>query len=151
MSIITPSLPSGFVIFCDDIRREDNGKLIYIGVYGADMLIPGPFPALLPTFCALTTYREAPGETEPPVTLKLFIPGLEEAAATAHVPVEQMRNVRLPPATEQSSPSLNSLIQLKISPLILYQEGLIRVRAYRGDDEIRLGSLLVKLLQPPEI
>jgi hypothetical protein len=147
MSIITPSLPSGFVIFCDDFRREDNGKLIYIGVYGADMIIPGPLPVLLPTFCAITSYREAPGESAESVTLKMFVPGVEEAAIVAEVPVEQMRNVPLPPAMEKSSPSFNAIIPIKISPLIIHQEGLIRVRAYRGDDEIRLGSLPIKLAQ----
>lgn len=32
------------VILCDDIRREDNGKLILIGVYTGD-IVPVEFPA----------------------------------------------------------------------------------------------------------
>ena len=35
------------VIFCDDIRREDNGKLILIGVY-SESLIPGRLPTSIP-------------------------------------------------------------------------------------------------------
>lgn len=32
------------VVFCDDIRREDNGKHLLIGVYSGD-LIPGQIPS----------------------------------------------------------------------------------------------------------
>lgn len=35
------------VVFCDDIRREDNGKAILIGVYTGD-LIPSVLPVSLP-------------------------------------------------------------------------------------------------------
>lgn len=34
------------VVFCDDIRREINGKDILIGVYGSDMVIPS-FPSFV--------------------------------------------------------------------------------------------------------
>jgi hypothetical protein len=34
----------GFV--CDDVRREDNGKLIFIGAYGSDIVVP-ELPAVL--------------------------------------------------------------------------------------------------------
>ena len=38
---------------------------------------------------------------------------------------------------------------LIFSPLVINAEGAIRVRAYRGDDEIRIGALRVLLVQPP--
>lgn len=34
------------VIVCDDIRREDNGKALLIGVYAGDILVPR-FPAAM--------------------------------------------------------------------------------------------------------
>jgi hypothetical protein len=34
-----------FGLLCDDVRREDNGKLLLIGVYGGDIQF-GSFPAL---------------------------------------------------------------------------------------------------------
>lgn len=40
-----------YAIICDDVRREDNGKFILIGVYGSSILLPH-FPASL-TLCAL--------------------------------------------------------------------------------------------------
>ena len=44
-----PSEPIGefqSIILCDDIRREDNGKLLLVGVYSGD-IIPSSFPAFL--------------------------------------------------------------------------------------------------------
>jgi len=35
-----------FGIVCDDVRREDNGKLILIGIYGSNILVSS-FPAML--------------------------------------------------------------------------------------------------------
>lgn len=35
-----------YTILCDDVRREDNGKLIMIGVYGSSLLLAS-FPATL--------------------------------------------------------------------------------------------------------
>lgn len=46
-------LPHGFTVFCDDVRTEDNGKQILIGVYGNDMVV-GQFPHSQP-LCGLTT------------------------------------------------------------------------------------------------
>lgn len=49
------------LIFCDDIRREINGKDILIGVYGAD-LIPSSIPADFPLAIWLKFTELAPGE-----------------------------------------------------------------------------------------
>jgi len=48
-----------YIIMCDDFRREDNGKLLLVGMYITDMTVPSlPFP--LPTlvfFCVLESDR----------------------------------------------------------------------------------------------
>ena len=44
-------------VFCDEIRREDNGKPILIGVY-TDDLVPGTLPALFP----LSVWKKAEGK-----------------------------------------------------------------------------------------
>lgn len=38
----------GYTIFCDDIRVEAAGKLIYIGAYGGEMILNGTLPFVLP-------------------------------------------------------------------------------------------------------
>jgi hypothetical protein len=45
---------------------------------------------------------------------------------------------------------LTSTFHLIASPLVLESEGLIKVRAYRGDTEIRLGTLKVVTMPRPE-
>ena len=37
-----------YVLMCDDFRREDNGKIIIIGMYFGEMTVPS-LPFLLPT------------------------------------------------------------------------------------------------------
>lgn len=38
------------VIICDDVRKENNGKEILIGVYNEAVVVP-TIPFVLPTFC----------------------------------------------------------------------------------------------------
>jgi hypothetical protein len=41
-------ITSKYAIVCDEVRREDNGKLIFLGVY-IDKMIVSQFPITLPT------------------------------------------------------------------------------------------------------
>lgn len=47
-----------YAILCDDVRREDNGKNIFIGVYANDIVFPS-FPAV--TTLRLVTRLLLPG------------------------------------------------------------------------------------------
>ena len=50
-----------FTIICDDIRREDNGKLVIIGMYAPDIIIP-QIPFVLPSLAVLVCLRcDRPG------------------------------------------------------------------------------------------
>jgi hypothetical protein len=149
MSVFSPATPYGYTIFCDDIRQEANGKWIYIGVYSAEMIIFGVPPMLLPTFVAATTYRERPGESDVPVKIKMFVPGSDCAAVELDVPVAVMRSAQFSTETEGEDRIFSAIVPIRLSPLLLRQGGLIKIRAYRGDDEIRLGALLVRFQAPP--
>jgi hypothetical protein len=48
-----------FIIMCDDVRREDNGKIIILGMYFTEMNVPQlPFPLpSLTFFCVLESDR----------------------------------------------------------------------------------------------
>lgn len=45
-----PKITSKYTIICDDVRREDNGKLLFVGVY-LDKMLVSQFPIELPTLC----------------------------------------------------------------------------------------------------
>jgi hypothetical protein len=150
MTVIPPTTPYGYTIFCDDLRQETNGKFIYIGVYTSDIIIFGNPPILLPTFVAAITYRERPGESDVPVKIKMFLPGVDDAAAELDLSVAAMRSAQFSSETKGEDRMHSAFVSIRTSPLLLRQGGLIKIRAYRGEDEIRLGALEVKFQAPPE-
>ena len=50
------------VILCDEIRREDNGKFVFIGVYTGHVLVPR-LPFDLPTLTFFTKWSAKAGES----------------------------------------------------------------------------------------
>jgi hypothetical protein len=81
---------------------------------------------------------------------KLFVPGSDEAIAAVDVPIGEMTQSAAPIVGEDTSATISTLIPIRLSPFVVEQEGLIKVRAYRGSEEIRLGALRVSV-RPPEI
>ena len=49
--------------FCDDVRQENNGKLLFIGAYMQDVVI-SRFPASLNLYVVLCLRVATPGVTE---------------------------------------------------------------------------------------
>jgi hypothetical protein len=77
-----------YTIICDDVRREDNGKLIILGMYMGTITVPS-FPAVLPTLTILSLVEsDRPGQW----SFRLAIQNLErgnavmEARGFANVP-----------------------------------------------------------------
>lgn len=62
-------------VFCDDIRREDNGKALLVGVY-MDDLVPIALPAQFP----LSIWIQATGfdTGKHPFAIKIAFPGVEK-------------------------------------------------------------------------
>jgi hypothetical protein len=149
VTVFVPASPFGFTIFCDDVRQENNGKFFFVGVYTTELIIFGQAPMLLPTFATFINYLERPGESVDPVKLKIFIPGLAEPFWEVDLDVAPMRNTPLSPPMEGEDRAIRMSIPLKFSPFPINGEGLIKVRAYRGNDEIRLGTIAVKFQPPP--
>jgi len=53
------AIKENFIVMCDDFRREDNGKILLIGMYVVDITVPSipfPFPTLT-FFCQLESDR----------------------------------------------------------------------------------------------
>lgn len=59
MNTASPPKKIEYAIVCDDVRREDNGKLIIIGAYSSDIIIPS-----YPTKLRLTILIAVRSETE---------------------------------------------------------------------------------------
>jgi hypothetical protein len=145
MNVIKPSTPYGWSLFCDDIRIEANGKQIYIGVYHGAMFIEPSFPVRLPMFSVLIKYIEKIDESDQDVRFVILVPGQESPAFEALV-----KRSDIPPPTEEilsgkDDPGISFMVAAQFRDFVISEPGSIRVRVYRGDDEIRLGTLEVKL------
>ncbi|HVU31398.1 MAG TPA: hypothetical protein VHE36_13455 [Sphingomicrobium sp.] len=143
MTVINPRLPSGYTIFCDDIRQEYNGKLTFVGAYADTLIINGPLPALLPKFCAMIVYREEPTSLEP-VEIKIFLPGHDYDSPATVFRIDAPQPDLVP---EQTGEFLMRECRFfwEGTGVVIEQEGQVRVRAFRGDEEIKLGAMIVTI------
>lgn len=154
MKIIPPSLPNGYVIFCDDVREEVRSKFTFVGIYGSEMKIFGTAPATVPKLCVAIKFRDDP-ETLPKHVLfritKETISGTEVLLdAPCDVPALP-EGFEFPDAiggdgTRFVEIGLNS----EFNGLSFSEKTTLRVRAIIGEEEYRIGALTVKLAPPSE-
>jgi hypothetical protein len=147
MAIIRPSTPGGGVIFCDDIRQELYGKVTYVGIYaGGELHVHSPFPVLVPKLAIAVTYYERRGESGEPVSITVQLPwdAPDTPAIRMALPAEQLREVPMVPDAAPDDFLMVATIFLSLSPFQIQSEGRIKVRAWRGADEVRLGSLMIR-------
>jgi hypothetical protein len=129
----------GFAQFFDDIRREDNGKLIAIGMYTGDMVLPPGAPpadrlAILITVKWPLTYTpsslnvrvEVPGQ--PPITMA------DAFEAPRSAPLEA-------PPSSFAGATLQTVIQSRFPPLRIGDK--IDVWLLVDEHEIPAGRLQV--------
>jgi hypothetical protein len=140
MSVILPRLPSGHTLFCDDIRFETSGKISLIGVYSADMFVK-ELPCVLPQLWASIYFNQNLGETRA-LTLRLI---LEVKGKDKVLQEVQLANLDSPPPLPTDEFQMAQMnIQLHLQHFQVLEEGRLKVRAYRDDDEIRLGTLDIR-------
>ena len=138
-----------YSIFCDDIRNEDNGKAIFIGVYSGAMIVPS-FPTTLPSFCiALTilTPLERPFEK-----MRIRIMKNDEELLLRDLPVEQMPILNIEGNEEENDDGRVQELRTvaKFNPFEITKETRIRVRVDTEDGEIRGGTLLIRTPDPSD-
>ena len=62
----------------------------------------------------------------------------------ADLPRESFDRVQLP-SDSVEEPFISTVLNAAFTPIVFTHAGRVKVRAYRGDDEIRLGTLRVRL------
>lgn len=137
--------PYGYTIFCDDVRAEVLNKHSYMGIYPGQLVVGSPIPTALPKLCLVIYYFERPGESDEPVHFTIHVPGDDPATPTARleIPTAEFRITPLANDPEADDPLLAFTAILTLAPLEVKQAGRLKIRAQRGDLEIRLGSLLI--------
>jgi hypothetical protein len=78
-----------FAFICDDARREDNGKLIFIGVYGGSIVLSS-FPVSL-VFC-LVMNIESDRPKEMPTAFQVFFDGERRTKGSTTITLQKGEN-----------------------------------------------------------
>ena len=115
-------------VFCDDIRREDSGKMILIGVYAED-LIPGTIPSTFPLSFWIVVNGGKIDKGK--LTISILQPGGNEFKLDG-----QIGEV---PADANTSLVFTGL------PMQISEPGLIKVQlTFDNNKPIEAGSLIVR-------
>jgi hypothetical protein len=121
------------VIICDDIRREDNGKEICIGVY-AGIIITSRFPAVLAKLSVRMEFEDLPAGVHS-VDIEVVDPRGNKVFSVSG-------EIEAPSIAEPGALSLGQ------GPVILPVEGKYTIR-FGFDNHIRpVSRFLVRLPQP---
>jgi hypothetical protein len=153
--LILPTNPSGFSIFCDDVRYELSGKQLLLGVYDNVMMIAATSPTIIPQLCVLTTMRFDDEMLPKRATLKIIFEDesfveQEIASMETELPVEvPQEGVDLLFSDKDGARSPQIKSEARIANLILSSNGRIKVRLHVHDNVYALGSLRV-IFQPQE-
>jgi hypothetical protein len=110
-----------FVVPCDDIRQEGNGKLMAIGIY-SDSFVPSEFPATVAL--SLLVWMRVPSAGQYETTLEVFVePGAKPVAGLKF-------------GFEAEGATARSGAPIPAIPLMLKEPGAIVVRAGKDAKEV---------------
>lgn len=156
MSIIKRQSPAGYVIFCDEIRQEMTGKLIYIGVYpGNDMTVVGDsWPVTIQKLTLIIAYYENKDTFLSLSEILVCLPGESEDKPSFRFPPpsQEALTVITPPSPSDDDGDIvkGLTTSFGFSPLTIKQEGRLKVIARIGNDSLKLGSLYIRRAPVPD-
>jgi hypothetical protein len=147
--IINPNFPGGFVTFCDDIRHEVTGKMTLVGTYHSQLNVMGNAPVVLAQLYALIDFRFKPESLPISPTISVFRSDEVEPifSVEGHIPANEETLFDDGSAVDEGSVRFHQMIvPVQLQGLAVNESFRLKVRAFVGDDEIRLGSLKVNLV-----
>jgi hypothetical protein len=127
-------------IFCDDVRREEGGKLSLMGIYTGALAVPS-FPSVLPRLCFIMTLRTSPDAI--PSTLRYRLHKDDELVAESVISSDALATARSAKVGDDRTIQFTTIFQA--SPLILTEACFLRARADCDGEEFKGGSLAVML------
>jgi hypothetical protein len=139
-----PIVPYGTVIFCDDIRDEVGGKVSHMGVYQRHLYVHGDFPFSLPKFGMVLTYADDIDEAPEEVEFQIRLPGDDSEPSIKGLAKRGPETAKEPLPDGTMPGRVIFTANLLLAPLVLKQEGPIRVVALRNGEEIKMGTLFVQ-------
>jgi len=148
--IVNPNFPGGFVTFCDDIRHEVTGKMTLVGTYQNQINVMGNAPVILAQLCALIDFRFKPSSL--PISPKISVFRSDEVepifTMEGHIPISEETLFGDTDIENGSVRFHQMIVPVQLQNVAINNSFRLKVRAFVDDDEIRLGSINVNLLQP---
>jgi|SRR3972149_8761209 len=120
-------------MICDDIRVENNGKTIIIGIYHDNIIVPG-LPFVMPQLVTWTKWDVA----KAPLKKFEFTVTAPDGKTMGHVADE--------PSTNASGKK--AILQIAISPFAIKEMGEYRIDAKINGTGCHIGSFEVQLKAP---
>ena len=127
-------------VFCDDVRKEDTGKLVMVGVYGARMLLPG-FPALLPSLALLVRMRTPLTRPFKFLATEVLHDGATLVTSISDESLLSQVSARAAEMAQDKDRSIIVASLIEVGPLPLIAPGKIQVRV-RTESEILIAGAL---------
>jgi hypothetical protein len=119
MSIIKRQIPSGYVIFCDDVRQEINGKTIFIGVYhGNDMtVLADSWSVTIPKLSIVIAYHENIDTFISMNEVRVYLPGEPEDSPSLRIqppPKEALEAITPPRPLDDNAELMKGFVNYTI-------------------------------------
>lgn len=138
----------GYTTFCDDIREEVGGKSTLVGCYTGELLHQGDYPLSLPKF-GLVTQTLIPPERVPR-NFDLIVDYVPTGEVVFKISNDlsglDVNSLVTPKSADEEDEeryiALGSNIIL--TPLVIPQDGKLRVRAMLDGHIVRIGLLKIR-------
>jgi len=126
-----------------------------MGIYQVDLIVPNEFPLTLAKLAIWIQYFEERDALSDDLKLTIKIPGNDEPIFTADFDRAGMtKNIPKYPyevPESEKDRQLSITAPVVFSPLVIPQEGFIRVAMQRGELSTGLGRLMVRKARPDEM
>jgi hypothetical protein len=135
----------GHVVFCDDVRREIDGKLTLVGVYNGNLTVFGGFPAVLPRLCVVTWLNGPLADLM--TCTKITLAGAPLGDARPELDLGE----KLKPSFASKDVARRQLTAiLPLAPCTLHEAGAIAVNAETENGMLIIGKLEVTVAPTEE-
>jgi hypothetical protein len=126
-----------YTIICDDVRREDNGKLIVLGMYMGTITVP-MLPFVFPTLTVLSLFH---GEKPESWSWRLSIQNLENNSQV----IAEARGFATVPAPGPG------IMPVKFTGLPITQAGAYQIVLEREGDREPLAFTPINIVLTPQV
>jgi hypothetical protein len=134
--IVGPKLPSGNVIFCDDIRLEASGKQTIVGMYGSEMYIQASGVAEIPFLYVIMRLMDDPDSYPRKVSFRVTKDSQSGSEIIAQRDIDASgmpKDLKLPESfAEKSNVFVELTMAVRLENLKFDAPCRLRARVYRG-------------------